>query len=803
MITPFPANESLRLEALYRLKMLDTEPEASFDQITALAAHLYGTSMATITLIDAERQWFKACIGMRDRETSRDIAFCARTILEGDGLLVPDATQDSRFANYPNVTGDPHIRFYAGWPLITSDGFAVGTLCVIDPSPRSQSIDLRPLKDLAAIVSQLLETRHLSNRLLSAELAREDAEQNYRSIVADMRQIAFQIDADGRWKFLNPAWTKVMGISLEATLGQPWITAVHPEDLERARVLWQKLSLERKQFRDDLRFTDRNGAVVWIEVIARSSWDAESNLSGVSGTLHDFTERRQNEELLMVAKADADKAQQTAEAASKSKSAFVASVSHEIRTPLNAILGMAEVLAETNLTAEQSKYVEVFRRAGMNLLGLINDVLDFSKIEAGRIELETIELDVHTLVQQTLELIRPRTQVKGILLSHRVSPEVPRRLLGDPVRLQQILMNLLSNAVKFTDHGEISLEVMPASPNMDGHLKFEVRDSGIGIPSHKLANIFEDFEQADSSTTRKYGGTGLGLGIVRRLISMMNGSIAVESIPGTGSIFSFTVSLCLPETAPSQQRSGGNCQAAQCSIAPESIGNHKGKNILIAEDSIDNQAVLEAFLAGSGHSFTFAQNGQHALTLFETSLFDLILMDVQMPILDGLEATRRVRLAEASLNRPRTPVIMLTANALGSDIEASTSVGADGHLSKPISKQRLLAAIQEFTSSTAATPSKILVDIPEGFESLMPEYLARRKAELIHLQRLAGESDFATIQQIAHNLKGTGAAYGFDPVTSIGSALEAAAIGADLRRLASALSELSTYLGSVEVRATI
>ncbi|NJL59259.1 MAG: response regulator [Desulfobacteraceae bacterium] len=352
------------------------------------------------------------------------------------------------------------------------------------------------------------------------------------------------------------------------------------------------------------------------------------------------------------------RARESAEAATKAKSSFLAAMSHDIRTPMNAILGMADLLWETPLSAEQKKYVSIFRSAGESLLSLINDILDLSKVEAGQIELEHIAFDLPELIESVREIMAAKAHQSNTDLSCHIDPDLPSRIKGDPVRLRQILMNLIGNAVKFTHNGEISVRAEKAEiSEHDLLIRFSVKDTGIGIPKERHQDIFQSFTQADASVARKFGGTGLGLAICKYLSELMHGEIRVESELGIGSTFYFTArfSLC--------QDSAEDIQHAECTESE--IGKDISPlRILLAEDNESNRLLFGFYLKDFSHHIDMAENGRICVDKYKSGHYDIVFMDIDMPIMDGYAATDAIRNWEKEQNLTHVPIIALTAHAL-------------------------------------------------------------------------------------------------------------------------------------------
>ena len=945
---PLPANENERLQALHRYDVLDTQPEKDFNDLTRVAAQVCGTPMAAITFVDERRQWFKSRVGLPFNETPRHISFCSHAILERDLFLVPDASTDERFHDNPLVIESPHLRFFAGMPLQSPDGFTLGTLAVMDRQVRQLTPEQTDMLRVLArqVMTQLELRRNLvelarsveDHKLMEEQL--RNSEVFYHTLVESLPQSIFRKDAAGRFTFANQrfcdnlkrplheilgkddrdffpghladkyrvddkrvmdsgealdtveayqtpagetrymhviktplydaqgAIAGIQGIFWDVTVrkrieealayerdllrglldsipdriffkdrdsrfircsasqarrlglsdpgeivgktdfdfyprevaqqfyedeqnilrtGEPvvnkqqhhldreghetWssvtkvpirnqsggITGIigltrditkliraehalrHAEEKYRAiyenavegifqttpdghyisanpalarlygyntpeelmadvtnieqelyvqpgrREEFKKLMQDQGRvvgFESEIFRADRSK--IWISEAARAVRDEKGNISYYEGAVEDITLRKNVER-------DREGARQAALESARIKAQFLANMSHEIRTPMNAILGMAGLLNDTRLDAEQREFVEIIRTSTHALLDIINDVLDFSKMEAGKLQIETIPFDLREVVESTVELLAVQAHRKELELACWIEQDVATRLLGDPARLRQILTNLVNNAVKFTERGEVVVKVTRTGPGGAAQrLRFEVRDTGIGIDAGTLERIFQEFTQADGSTTRKYGGTGLGLTISKQLVELMGGTIGVESAPSQGSIFWFELPFA-PDPA-----------AAAAPAQP--VEFLAGRRILVVDDHAIQREILHRQLQAWQADDAQTTSSHDALEMLHAAAttkrpFEIAIIDQDLPDLKGVELARTIK-SDPALTGVR--VVMLTSLGCHLNAEELKADGIAACLIKPPRQIRLRECLEQAMSGPGA-----------------------------------------------------------------------------------------------------
>ena len=677
-IAPLPINEAERLEALRNYNILDTAPEAAFDSITQLASFLCDTPISLITLVDTDRLWFKSTVGIKVAEIPREGSFCSHGILQDDLFIVQDALKDDRFFDTPLVCGPPNLRYYVGASLKTCDGFPIGTLCVIDLKPRQLTKEqLHAFQLLANQVIYLMERRK----------AEADLRQRNALLLAQQETTLdgiLVVDQDGKILTYNRRFAEMWGISqeildshqdnraIELVLGQ----LVSPDEFSaRVRHLYAH---PREKSREEI--TLKDGRI--FDGFSSSMMGEDGTYYGRVWYFRDITEQEWAKQALK-------EARKLAEATSEAKSNFLAHMSHEIRTPMNAILGMTHLALGTALDTTQRDYIQEANNASRSLLGILNDILDFSKIEAGKLSFERTSFDLDKEIEMLRSVLGLSAREKMLELEFTISDDVPRKLVGDPLRLRQVLTNLISNAIKFTPQGKIMVNISRLELQTDKYrtqLFFEVSDTGIGMSKEQQENLFQAFSQGDSSITRRYGGSGLGLAISRSLVELMGGEIGVESKLLKGSTFHFSAWFGLaqkdvPTNTPQP-------------VAPKDY-QLQGMRTLLVEDVDINRKVASMMLAKAGVLTAEACDGQEALERLESApeAFDVVLMDVQMPVMDGLSATRLIR------QNPRLdglPIIAMTAFAMKEDEKRCYDAGMNGYVSKPINPGELYSVLARY-----------------------------------------------------------------------------------------------------------
>ena len=669
MTQPLTApEEARRLDILHQYGVLDTLPEQALDDLTAMAAQICGAPIALITLVDADRQWFKAKVGLDEQQTSRGESICGQALGQRDLFIVRDARADERFARMACVTGAPHIRFYAGAPLVTPEDAVLGTLCVIDRVPRT--LTKAQEQALQILARQVMTHLELRRQMAALRLSEERFSNAFEHAPIGMALVS----TEGRWLKVNQAVSKLLDYTAEELMAKTFQDVTHPDDLEGDLEHVRDLLAGRTDsYHMEKRYFRKDGEIVWVDLGVSLVTDKQGEPLYFISQIVDITEARatlaRQRELTL-----------KAQAGEQAKSDFLATMSHEIRTPLNGVIGMASILADTELDDMQRECVETINSSGESLLAVINDILDYSKIEAGRLEMECRTFNLHQCVEEAFHLFAVQLHAKKLEAAYFVSPEIPANLVGDPMRLRQVLLNLIGNAIKFTARGEVVLNVsLQGTDDAGCRLHFAVSDSGIGIPADVIGSLFTAFRQGDTSTTRRYGGTGLGLAICKRLTSLMGGSIWAESTQGAGSTFHFSVTL---PAAPSAD--GADAHAAQLT----------SRAVLLVDDHARSRKFLELQLKYWGMSVKTAASALQALEVLERENFDVVLVDGQMPVMDGVTLARRIRHAWP------VPMVLLAAGGEMADAEAGLFHTV---LPKPVKHSALLQALLKTVGAPAET----------------------------------------------------------------------------------------------------
>ncbi|MBF0204092.1 MAG: response regulator, partial [Desulfamplus sp.] len=623
-------------------------------------------------------------------------------------------------------------------------------------------------------------------------------EEKYRLIFENAIEGIFQATSDGTITNANPAFSKILGYDSFKEMMDSSITNLkehifvsYSEYEKWINILEQKILI----IGFETNVKKKDGKNIFISISARGMYDEKGSLIAYEGSILDITEKKERE------KAEIDR--EAAEAANKAKSEFLANMSHEIRTPMNAIVNMTRLLSDTLLDEEQQDYVETAMTSSELLLSLINDILDFSKIEAGKLELENINFDLRDIVQSVEKIIKSSAEEKGLSIIYTIDSAVHHYLVGDSMRIRQILLNFLNNAVKFTHKGGIIVRISlknDASPEHanDTHttVKFEITDTGIGIPDDRLNLLFKSFSQVDASTSRRYGGTGLGLKISKQLAELMGGEVGVESEEGKGSTFWFTALLkqCTePDVMDSEDDSvsSSNVSGTNDKIPFSSL------NILVAEDNIPNQKVALAILKTFGLAADIANNGKEAVEALRLKDYHLVLMDMQMPEMDGIEATRIIRNHDSGVVNPQIPIIAMTANTTKEDQQKCLDAGMNDFISKPVETDQLVEAIRKqvdvrspeaigkMVSKVKDEASDVIKKVfnreaflnriggsEELLKKIIPTLRESLFEEISKLKSASDRKDAGNMRLHAHTIKGTCANFSAERLSDIAFRIE-------------------------------
>jgi PAS domain S-box-containing protein len=700
----------------------------------------------------------------------------ARHISGPIAALVDASEAVSREGNYATRVAEPGVS--------ELDQLAEGFNAMVSQIALHEQALAKHHLELEALVDQ--RTHALSQQTRNLAIATQRL-----SLALEGSQLAlWDWDLTTGLVYLSEQWSVMRGGSPVASqIPFAELEAItHPDDRERtAQAIREALRSSSGMCRMEERISCLDGSWKWIEshgkVVER---DAQGHPTRLIGTNADITEHKRSESELRAAR-------DAAETASRVKSQFLANMSHEIRTPMNGILGVAELLLATRLDREQQQLAQTVQRSGEHLLEIINDILDFSKIEAGKVRLELMPLPIRAQLQEAVALFAERAAAKRIGLALDVDDAVPAVVMGDPVRIRQVISNLLSNAIKFTDRGSIWLRCVVLDSSQDAvQLRFEVQDSGIGIPPDAQEHIFEPFSQADGSTTRRFGGTGLGLSIVRQLVELMGGRMGLDSVVGRGSKFWFVLPMRIAEA----QRAHSEAAAtAREQPAPPVLRGH----LLVVEDNAVNQMVVQRMLHGLGCTSRVASDGAFALDALRQSRFDAILMDCQMPTMDGYTLTGRIRAREAG--GEHVPIVALTANALEGDRERCLAAGMDDYLSKPFRQSELAMVLarwlpQQEHARSDETRIDAYARLDEGALDAIRDLDAGNRAGLLgqvvalyleaspplidQIQEGLRSADADGVRIAAHTLKSSSANLGARGLAEICAALESAARKGDL-----------------------
>ncbi len=830
-----PLDDPARVNALRRLDLFNTDERDTYHRFARLACQFLHSPISFVALVGRQSHFLKAIEGLPadgevDRRHPIALALNQQVVASGHALVLPTLS--------PAPSTAPAVGAYLGFPIRTPDGFVVGAFGTLTHEPRDwQQHEIELMHDLNALVQS--EVARVHHRRLS-DAALQATEDRLEKLLAWADCLVWEAEvsytgADWDWKFnIQPSGLnqRLFGNRVIENRDGLWYKLALPDQPEMDRRCRHALHNELPGYDQEFRVVADDGTELWIRETVTITRIGPQRFWLVGAATDVTLQKRYQRDM----QRDRDEALE----ASRVKSQFLANMSHEIRTPMNGIVGMANLLMDTSLDANQRRMGKVICESGDALLAIINDVLDLSKIEAGMMRIENEPTDLRKIVDDVVALMQPQAKHRGIEMhAPTMDPRIPDRVVADSLRLRQIVTNLVGNAVKFTEQGHVQVTVEVIAENSTCcQIKATVTDTGIGISPAEQSQLFAPFVQVDGSHSRRHGGTGLGLAISRQLVEMMGGSIDFHSAPGEGSSFWFVLKLAkaaaLPDIAglaprpASPPTTGNRLDPRAAPTAPASSSAPPaacGRKVLLVEDNPTNQMVASLLLEKMGLRYVVAGNGAEALQKGPEGPYAAVLMDCQMPVMDGYTTTQRIREGGVPGIPADIPVIALTAYAMKGDKERCLAVGMNDHVTKPIRSDILRDVLQRWRV-IAPTP---LVPTADGQENgheplldaeLMAEYRelpgqthATLLEDLVHnyfvtieerlgeLQELLSQHQAEAAARCAHAIAGSSANLGSRTVRSALIAVEKAALAADWSLAADRLVQSMDLIAQLEVEA--
>jgi PAS domain S-box-containing protein len=775
-------------------KKMEQELETNRERLD-LALEVSNTGLWDGSLISGEvynnEQWYKQ-LGYQREEFDSDVDPFERLLHPDDKKGVSEKLQDLSIGNSDIYESEFRLKAKDGsWKWILAKGKVI------------QRNGIGEADRFVGVHLDITERK-------KAEKTIKEAGDRLQTIIDGVHSLVFIKDTEGRHVLVNSFFEESFGTKREEVIGKTDLDLFSKDVAEEIMAIDARIMRNKRPETFEMTIPHKDGSFRIHLTEKFPLFDQQGNVYGLCGLATDITHQKETEKELQIAK-------QAAEAATKAKGDFLANMSHEIRTPMNAIMGMTHLALETDLTPKQEDYLKKTYNSATSLLGLINDILDFSKIEAGKMDMESVDFHLDDVLDNVSTLITIKAEEQGLDLIFQTPSGIPRFLKGDSLRLGQVLINLSNNAVKFTTKGSVTIETSLIEETLDRlTLQFAVRDTGIGLTKEQIGKLFQSFSQADTSTTRKFGGTGLGLTISKRLVEMMNGKIWVESEPGKGSSFIFTATFGQGDATEISAHS------SQKGFDQESLRSIEGARILLVEDNEINQQVAQEMLEKAGFIIEIAADGQQGVKAVEKYTYDLVLMDIQMPVMDGYEATKTIR------KNPKfkdLPILAMSASAMTQDRDESMAAGMNDHVAKPIELQQLFAALLKWIKpgEREVNPgikqkdlgNREAIDLPDelpeiniktglsrvgGNKKLYRDLLIKFHRDnhdiTDQIQKALEDKDNELAQRLAHTIKGVAGNIGAGDLQMAGEVVEMKIKNGEIKGLKDPIQVLKEKLGT-------